>query len=122
MSFLTSLQNPPKEARYWMPVFYYRDPVTGSYTPYYPKEYHLDIPQSWLCPLSAGAGIMVDYRCVIYDSNREIIGIKDLNNIVVRDSEEFVYNWGAGKINAWMLIAPIAVLGVVATALARRKK
>ena len=90
MSFRTSLINAPEEAEYWMPIFYYRDPVTGAYTPYYPEDY-LNISQSWLCPLSAGDGIMVDYRCVVYDSDFNIIGTRDLHNIVVIDGEEFAY-------------------------------
>lgn len=104
MSFLTTLKNPPEEARYWMPVFYYRDPETGAYTPYYPEDY-LDIGEPWLCPLSVGAGIMVDYRCVVYDLDYEIIGTRNLYNIVVRDDEEFVYNWEAEVVPCFIATA-----------------
>ena len=121
MSFWASIENAPTKAKYWMPIFYYRDPVTGAYTPYYPGDY-LDIPQAWLCPLSAGAGIMVDFRCVIYDSSYEIIGTKDLSNVVVKDGEEFVYNWSKG-IGGWAvagIVAAILGITVVATKAKRR--
>jgi len=124
MSFWTSIENAPEEAKYWMPVFYYRDPVTGAYTPYYPEDYYLDIPESWLCPLSAGSGIMVNFRCVIYDEGYEIIGTRDLDNIVVRDSEEFVYNWAEGGISGWMIAVPLgiaALLGIATVASKRRR-
>lgn len=118
MSFLTSLKNPPKDAVYWLPTFYYRDPETGAYTPYYPEDY-LNIGGLWLCPLSAGMGIMVDYRCVVYDGNYNIIGSKDQFNIVVKDGEEFVYNWGAG-LGGWLMAA--LALGVAAIAMVVRPK
>lgn len=122
MTFLTSLINAPKEARYWMPIFYYRDPVTGFYTPYSPGDY-LDIDQPWLCPLSAGIGIMVNYRCVVYDENYNIIGTRDLYNIIVRDDEEFIYNWKAKKeISPWVILAPVGILAVVGVALAVKRK
>lgn len=122
MTFWTSLINAPEEARYWMPIFYYRDPVTGVYTPYSPG-YLLDIPQSWLVPLSAGDGIMVDYRCVIYDSAHNIIGTRDLYNIVVIDGEELAYDWEEKKeVSPWMILAPVGILAVVGIALATKKK
>ena len=114
MSFYASIENAPKEAQYWNPIFYYRDPDTGSYDPYYPAGY-LDIPESWLCPLSAGSGIMVDYRCVIYDAGYEIIDTRDLSNIVVRDNEEFVYKWAGGGVIGWLIGVPLglaALLGI----------
>ena len=120
MSFWTSIENAPAKAEYWMPIFYYRDPETGIYTPYYPEDY-LDIPESWLCPLSAGAGIMVDFRCVIYDDNHEVLDTRDLSNIVVRDDEEFVYNWSKG-ISSWMIAAPIGLAFLGITILASKKK
>jgi len=121
MSFLTSLRNPPEEAVYWMPVFYYRDPETGAYTPYYPEGY-LDIGEPWLCPLSAGEGIMVDYRCVVYDENCDIIDSKDLYNIVVRDDEEFVYNWKAEGISPWAIAAPLGIAAILGIAMAVSRK
>ena len=120
MSFWTSIENAPDKAKYWMPVFYYRDPITGAYTPYYPEDY-LDIPQSWLCPLSAGAGIMVDFRCVIYDDAYEIIGTRDLSNIVVRDNEEFVYNWARG-ISGWIVAVPLGIAALLGVAVVAGKK
>lgn len=123
MSFWTSLINAPEEARYWMPNFYYRDPVTGVYTSYSPG-YSLDISQSWLCPLSAGGGIMVDYRCVIYDSAHNIIGTRDLYNVVVIDGEELAYDWKPVKkgISPWVVIAPVGILAVVGIVMAAKKK
>jgi len=110
---MTSVENPPEEAVFWMPAFYYRDPVSGSYTPYYPEDY-LAIGQSWLCPLSAGAGIMVDYRCIVYDADYNIMGTRDLSNIVVKDGEEFIYNWGiSAGISMWWILAPLGILGVL---------
>ena len=121
MSFWASIENAPEEAEYWMPVFYYRDPETGAYTPYYPEEY-LDIPQSWLCPLSAGSGIMVDFRCVIYGRDHEIIGTRDKSNIVVRDSEEFVYSWAGGGINWKIAAVPLGMAALLGIAIAAGKK
>lgn len=122
MSFWTLIENAPEEARYWMPIFYYRDPVTGAYTPYSPG-YLLDIPQSWLCPLSAGEGIMVDYRCVIYDSAHDVIGTRDLYNIIVIDGKEFTYNWEERKgVSPWMILAPVGILAVVGIASVIKKK
>lgn len=120
MSFWVSLRDAPEEAEHWMPIFYYRDPETGIYTPYYPENY-LDIPQSWLCPLSAGAGIMVDFRCVVYDSNYEIIGTRDLSNIVVKDSEDFIYSWKKEGVSPWAIVAPIGIVAVIGIALAAKK-
>jgi len=121
MSFWTSIENAPKEAEYWMPIFYYRDPETGAYTPYYPPDY-LDIPENWLCPLSAGAGIMVDYRCVIYDADYGIISTRDLSNIVVVDDEEFVYKWTGGGIAGWLIGVPLGIAGLVGLAKVAGKK
>jgi len=119
MSFPTSLKNPPAEARYWMPAFYYTDPDTGDVIPYYPSSYYLAIEESWLCPLAAGDGVKVDYRCIVYDEGHNIIDSKDLYNITVRDDKEFVFNWTMGKFNVWYLIVPAAIIGVV---VAFRKK
>ena len=121
MSFSTSIKNTPEEAIFWMPTFYYRDPVTGAYTPYYPAGY-LDIEQSWLCPLSAGKGIMVDYRCIIYNVRKGILGTRDLHNIVVKDDVEFVYNWGAGGLNIWTILpwGLVGVLGIILIASRKR--
>jgi len=123
MSFWTSIENAPEEAVYWMPIFYYRDPETGSYTPYFPEDYYLDIPQSWLCPLSAGAGIMVDYSCMIYNENYDTIDRRDLYNIVVRDDDEFVYTWKGKGISGWAIAVPIGLAAILGIAVvAKRKK
>ena len=121
MSFWVSIENAPKEAKYWTPIFYYRDPETGAYTPYYPDEY-LDIPQSWLCPLSAGTGIMVDFRCLTYDDDYETIGTRDLSNIVVRDGEEFVYEWAGGGISGWLVALPLGMAALLGIAVVAGKK
>jgi len=124
MSFLASIKNPPKEAVYWLPVYYYRNPETGIYTPYSPDDY-LGIGESWLCPLSAGAGIMVDYRCVVYNSGYNIIGTRDLKNIVVKDGEEFVYDWGvpeaAPGLIPWVIGGGLAVIGIL-VAIAKKRR
>lgn len=120
MSFLASIKNAPKEAVYWMPAFYYIDPITGAYTPYYPGDY-LDIIESWLCPLSAGEGILVDYRCIIYDANHNILDTKDLYNIKVKDSKEFTFNWG-GKLNIMMIAIPVGFIGLIGIAMAMRRR
>ena len=120
MSFWASIENAPAKAEYWMPIFYYRDPETGIYTPFYPEGY-LDIPESWLCPLSAGAGIMVDFRCIIYDDNHEILDTRDLSNIVVRDDEEFVYSWSKG-ISGWMIGVPLGIAALLGIATVAKKK
>lgn len=120
MSFWTSIENAPKEAEYWMPMFFYRDPVTGAYTPYYPATY-LGIPQPWLCPLSAGVGIMVNYRCVVYDIDHNILDTRNLENIVVVDGEEYVYNWSKG-ISGWAVAVPIGIIAVLGIAVVASKK
>lgn len=119
MSFLTSLKNPPKVARYWIPIFYVFDPVTGLYTPYSPVDY-LDIGQNWLCPLHAYDGIIVDYRCVVYDGDYNIIGSKDLYDIKVKDGQEFVFNWAGKGVSS--LVLPIALVVGMGLALALVRK
>ena len=121
MSFYTSVKRVPEKAKYWSPFFFYRNPSTGAYTPYYPEDY-LDIPQSWLCPLSAGAGIMVDFRCVIYDDSYQIIGTRDLSNIVVRDDEAFVYDWGGEGTGSWLIAVPLGIAALVGVAVVASKK
>ena len=123
MSFVVSLKNPPKEAAYWLPAIYYRNPVTSAYTPYYPEE-KLMVGLNWLCPLSAGNGTMVDFRAVIYDASENIIDSKDVSGVVVADGQEFEYNWGGA---GWRSFTPWLIGGVLAAAVvivstSRRKK
>ncbi|MBA7499309.1 hypothetical protein ES704_02049 [subsurface metagenome] len=123
MTFWTLLENPPEEARYWIPIFYYRDPETGYYTAYSPDDI-LDIWQSWLVPISAGAGVMVDYRCRIFDDARNTIATRDLSNIVVVDGEPFIYDWEPVKkgISPWVILAPVGFLAVIGVVAAAKKK
>jgi len=124
MSFRTSLINAPEDTRYWVPVFYYRDPETGFYIPYSPEE-HLNVGESWLCPLSTGAGIIVNYRCRVFDDVYNIIGTRDIKNIVVADGEEFIYNWKVKKeVSPWVILAPVGILtalGVIVAATRKRR-
>jgi len=123
MTFGTLLINPPEMARYWKPIFYYRDPVTGIYTPYEPDDL-LDIWQSWLVPISAGAGVMVDYRCIVFDDDRNIIGTRNLNNIVVVDDEVFIFDWKPEKkgVSPWVILAPVGILAAIGIVMATKKK
>jgi len=124
MSFLVSIDNPPAEAAYWLPAIYYRDPETGVYTPYTPADYLL-VTSSWECPLSAGDGIMVDFRAITYGAHFNILGTRDLSNIVVKDGKEFIYDWGAGRAagpNMWMWVALIQIPVVAGLILYSRRR
>ena len=120
MSFNVSIKNVPEYAEYWLVAIYVYDPATGTEISYYSN--YLAIEESWRCPLYADEGIKVDARFIIYDSDKDKIGQKDLHDITVRDDKEFVYNWAGSGINPWVVATGVLGLTVVGLALAGRRR
>lgn len=85
-SFLIGLLNPPSGVKYWMPVIYVET------VPYYP-DFHLILDALWQCPVSAGGGRKCNFRCIVYNSSFEIVDIRTLFDIVVKDWVTYLYDW-----------------------------
>ena len=126
MSFTIMLENPPEEARYWLPAVYAIDPATGYHDKFEPEDY-LSINTPWICPFSAGTGAVVDIQCVTVDYYLERIGKAWLKKVIISDGEIFTFDWdeatkvvypGEGGLT-WLLI-PAVALGAIIVA-GRRK-
>lgn len=112
MSFPISIKNVPAETAFWKPAVY------EGVNIYYPSDY-LTPSQKWTCPLFAGAGITVDIRAVVYDSSYNILSTKDLYEVVVKDGQEFVFNWGGG-LGSFAIPAVLGGLLVLALIMGKR--
>lgn len=108
-SFLIGLKNPPSKAVYWMPVVYYN---SQTYYPEYAQT--LTLATLYYCPLQAGEGISVDFRCIVYDNYDVKLDSQDLYEVEVKDGRTYHYNWASNKFDGAGISKGLVIGGLIA--------
>lgn len=98
MTFKINVKGFPTGIAYWMPS------VLANSVLYYPPDPILLRFTSWVAPVTAGTGIVINFRCSIYDSAQKIIDTNNVYNITVRDGVEYIYDWSA---NTFKLVSAV---------------